>query len=223
MAWYPGCVKKEVKRHRTAMARYDIIVLHIAVSEADSLYGFFNTPGNPTSHFYVRYDGTVEQYVDTKFRAPAQLDGNDRCIGIETEGLGTGTWTAPQVATLAKLCHWLYETHGIPLQDAETSRQSARGIAPHRYGINPYRVADGELWSSSNGKTCPTNQRIAQIPEIIQRAKAMEKVLVWRVYDADGTQLMWTTGKEKAFARLREVVEGPEAKATISRHWESQP
>src|SRR6266508_4205161 len=95
MAWLDGAIRKEVTRHRTLMARYDAVVNHIAVSDGASLFNYFNTPGNPTSHFYIRKAGSLgpnagmadyEQYVDTDFRAPAQLEGNHRCISIETQG-----------------------------------------------------------------------------------------------------------------------------------------
>ena len=34
MAWFPGCIRKEVTRHRTPMARYRGICNHVAATEA---------------------------------------------------------------------------------------------------------------------------------------------------------------------------------------------
>jgi hypothetical protein len=174
MAWFPGAIRKEVTRHRTPMSRYRGHCLHIAVSEGASLFNYFNTPGNPTSHFYVRYSGVVEQYVDTRFIAPAQLEGNPTMIGTETQGgttnLNTVGWTAAQLETIARLNAWLHETHGIPLVKMPDSLPSSTGIGYHRLGINPWRVDGGELWSKSNAKECPGDLRITQVPGTITRA-----------------------------------------------------
>src|SRR6266545_1469160 len=177
VAWFPGAIRKEVTRHRTPISRYRGHCLHIAVSEADSLFGFFNTPGNPTSHFYVRYTGVVEQYVDTRFVAPAQLEGNPTMIGTESQGgttdLDSTGWTAAQRETIARINAWLFETHGIPLAPMRDSLPSSGGIGYHRLGIDPWRVDGGELWSKSYGKLCPGAARIAQVPGTITRAKQL--------------------------------------------------
>lgn len=175
MAWFPGAIVKEVTRHRTPMADHRGVCLHIAVSEGASLFNYFNQPGNPTSHFYVRYDGDVEQYVDTQWRAPAQLEGNPTMIGIETMGgkQPGQRWTAEQVETLAQLSAWCHRVHGVPLIPMTSSRAIATGIGYHRLGVDPYRVNGGELWSTKYGKTCPEDQRIDQIPGIITRARAI--------------------------------------------------
>jgi hypothetical protein len=175
VARFPGAIFKEVTRHRTLMSRHRGICKHIAVSEAASLFNYFNQPGNPTSHFYVRYDGDVEQYVDTRYRAPANLEGNPSLISIETQGgVQSGQiWTPAQLETLAQIDAWTHAVHGVPLQLMPNSRPEHEGICFHRQGVDPYRVSGGELWSSAYGKTCPEPQRIAQIPHIITRATAI--------------------------------------------------
>jgi hypothetical protein len=175
VAWFPGAIRKEITRHRTPRTRDRGICNHIAVSEAASLFNYFNQPGNPTSHFYVRYDGDVEQYVDTQFRAPANLKGNPTMISIETQGgkIAGQKWTAAQLETLAQIAAWCHQVHGIPLQAMPNSRPESIGIGYHRLGIDPWRVPDGELWSMSYGKTCPEEQRIAQQPYIITRARVI--------------------------------------------------
>lgn len=179
MAWFPGAIRKEVTRHRTSLVlvngRYRAVVFHIAVSDSASLFNYFNQPGNPTSHFYVRKTGVVEQYVDTQFRAPAQLEGNPTCISIETEG-GTeagcsGTWTAEQVNALTDLTVWLNQVGGLPLVAMPNSLPASVGVGYHRLGINPWRVSGGETWSDATGKECPCDHRIAQIPGILAAAQ----------------------------------------------------
>ena len=54
---------------------------------------------------------------------------------------------------------------------AQDSRPGTRGVGYHRLGCDPYRVTGGELWSSSYGKVCPGDARIAQLPGLIDRAR----------------------------------------------------
>jgi hypothetical protein len=177
MAWYPGAIRKPVTRHRMPMARHRGVCNHVAVSEAASLFNYFKQPGNPTSHFYVRRDGKVEQYVDTRFRAPANLEGNPSLISIETQGgvrdVDTEPWTDAQLETMARIWAWAHKEHGIPLQAMPDSRPTSTGIGYHRQGVEPWRVDDGELWSSAYGKVCPGAKKISQIPSTIRRAQVV--------------------------------------------------
>lgn len=176
MSWYPGAIRKEVPRFKTRMAVYNRMNLHIAVSEAASLHGYFNRPGNPCSHFYVRRDGNVEQYVDTTYRAAADLDGNDATISVETQGMGDGEWTSRQVAALAALFAWARQTHGLPDKTATDSLpgQSSRGLSWHRLGIDPWRRPGGIRYSTARGKVCPGDARTAQIPTILTLSRGQQ-------------------------------------------------
>ena len=181
MAWYPEAIRKEIIRHRTAIVGPRRYMLHTAVSAASSLFNYFNQSGNPTSHFYVRADGIVEQYVSTAYRAPAQLEGNRDSIGVETQDLGgpfpswsgsnVPAWTDAQVKSLARIGAWLHATHGIKLQLCPNSRPGSEGFAYHRQGIDPWRVSGGELWSTTRGKVCPGDRRVKQVPDVLARAK----------------------------------------------------
>jgi hypothetical protein len=186
MAWLAGAIRKEITRHRTPMARYDGTCYHIAVSNGASLHGYFDQPGNPTSHFYVRKAGPqgpgagmadFEQYVDTKYRAPANLEGNHRLISAESQG-GVGSdlqagWTVAQINRLAWIAAQCHKLHGIPLQLMHNSLPTTRGLGYHRLGIDPYRVPGGERWSKSYGKECPGSARIAQMDTIATRARIL--------------------------------------------------
>lgn len=190
MARYPGAIYKPITagKGRRRLTVYNRVNLHVAVSEAPSLHSYFNQTGIPDSHFYVRRDGTIEQYVDTAMRAFADLDGNDATISIETQGGGRGAWTAAQLEALAKLFAWAHRTHGIPLKLASTSfpgSSSSRGMSWHRIGIDgnfpslPSILAGrlqrggGMHYSRSAGKECPGPDRIPQIPGILARAKQL--------------------------------------------------
>lgn len=179
MAWYPGAVKKEITKHRTPLTVYNRVNLHVAVSEAESLFGFFSNPKTfVVSHFYVRKNGVVEQYVDTKYRAVADLQGNDATISIETQGGVNNAqgepWTEEQVKSLAAIYKWARETHGIKNARAVDSRpgDSSKGLSYHRLGVDPWRVSGGMKYSNSRGKICPGDAKIAQIPRIFDLSQA---------------------------------------------------
>jgi hypothetical protein len=150
------------------------VVLHVAASEATSLFGFFNNNPNANSHFYVNKAGVIEQMVDTDLQSWASMAANRTTISVETQGGVTNPdgepWTAAQVAALARICAWAHATEGVPLAVMPNSLPTSRGIGYHRLGIDPWRIAGGETWSGSRGKLCPGAAKIAQIPQIIAAA-----------------------------------------------------
>lgn len=162
-----------------ALIAHNRMNLHVAVSEAASLRGVFNRLGQPSSHFYVRKDGSVEQYVDTDQRAEADYEGNDATVSVETQGgvnnAQAEPWTDAQVEALARLFAWVVTTHGVPARLATDSRigDTSKGLSWHRLGIDPWRVAGGMRYSTSRGKVCPGDAKIAQIPAVLARALAL--------------------------------------------------
>jgi hypothetical protein len=169
----------------TNMSRYDIVCIHTIVGYAPA----------HAAHFSTKWDGTIYQSRDTKYRSAANLNGNYRTIAIENEDHGSafGSWnvndghavpgfTSQQKEAIARILVWCYETHGIPLTMAPDSKPGSRGVAYHRQGIDGNftgygyggRVAGGELWSNATGKVCPGDNRIWQlINEILPRARQL--------------------------------------------------
>ena len=191
MAIYPGSTKKLIDTKYLSgapMAVYNRVNLHVAVSESSSLFGQFNKSGQASSHFYVRRDGSSEQYVDTALQAEADLDGNDATISIETQGgvndADNEPWTDAQLTALGAIFKWAMQTHGIRNQLASSSQtnDSSKGLSWHRLGIdgnfpalpNPCagrgQRGGGMKYSSSGGKLCPGCGKINQIPEVLARA-----------------------------------------------------
>lgn len=168
MAWYPKAIKKPITKHNTPMSRYRGIAHHVAAGESSSLYGYFMQVDD-CSHFYVRRTGVVEQYVDTRFCAPAQMQGNSSIISIETQGGASDAtanaepWTAEAVHALIELDAWIAKTHNIPLRMMQDSKSSSSGFGYHRLGIEPWRIDGAELWSRHAGKICPGNKKIDQV------------------------------------------------------------
>lgn len=191
MARYPGATWRPIdtkylpNRH---MAAYNRVNLHVAVSEASSIHSVFNRLGAASSHFYVRKNGTVEQYIDTAYQAEADLEGNDATISIETQGgvhdPDNEPWTNEQIEALAQIYAWAVKTHGIPLQVASTSKtdNTSRGLSWHRLGIDGNFPAlpdpgagrlqrgGGMHYSKSFGKLCPGRGKIRQVNGIYNRA-----------------------------------------------------
>lgn len=161
MAIYPAAIVKLLPENNTepAIAARKVIY-HSAVSGADSLSGWFGRDDVKTeSHFYVRHDGTVEQYIDTARQADAQFEGNVDGISIETEDGGkpdVNEWTPAQVLALVKLTVWLCQTHSIP---------AVRCPSPAGAGIG-YHSQFRPQWAN-DGRSCPGLARIPQVPGII--------------------------------------------------------
>ena len=162
--------------------------LHTAVTNAASLFPYFATQsGGVHSHFYVRQDGTIEQYRDTAYRAAADLKGNPDTISIETwdgypltftSAATVIEWNPAQVEAITRLLAWILDEHPtIPRRLATTSKadSTSHGIGWHRLGVPATYTqlalnrsqTGGMLWSRKVGKTCPGDKRIAQIPGIL--------------------------------------------------------
>ncbi|WP_171468229.1 N-acetylmuramoyl-L-alanine amidase [Cellulosimicrobium sp. 72-3] len=176
-------------------ARTRAVVLHVDAGGADSLYGWFNNPAAlASSHFYVKYNGVVEQYLDTSVTAWTQRSGNASCIGIETQGKGDGTWTEAQLSALAPLLKWLCQYYSLPVSDMRNSLPNSTGIGLHRYGIDPWRVSGGEVWGA-NGKVCPGDGRVAQLPGLLQRVRNLPPPL--REWNPDEMPIIYRAGGER--------------------------
>lgn len=182
MARMPGAEWVGPHHDNGTMAKYDIVCLHTIVGTAPA----------HAAHFSTRGDGHIYQSRDTAFRSAANLDGNYRVIAIENadrdgafspwntnDGHAVPAFTAQQIEAIARICSWAYFTHGIPLVACPDSRPGSKGIAYHRQGISGNWagyyydgvVPGGEVWTASSGKVCPGDRRIAQVPQIIARAR----------------------------------------------------
>jgi hypothetical protein len=134
-----------------------VVVLHVAVSESASLYDYFNGPsGGVESHFYIRRDGTTEQYRDTSLQADANTDANGFAISIETQGLERGEWTAQQLAAIKALLLWCNDVHDIPLQVPTAWNGSGVG----------YHTLFPGAWDK-RGASCPGPDRKAQFVNVL--------------------------------------------------------
>jgi hypothetical protein len=169
----------------------DIVCLHTMVGTLAGTDRQFRAAGyaGTFSHFGIGGDGVALQWQDTRYRGAANYAGNHRIISVETADMGpefppwdtrvdaVPRWTEPQLDTLAALIAAMCTAHGIPCELIRDSRPGRRGIGYHRQGCDGNypdgRVPGGEVWSTARGKVCPGNARIAQIPVVISRARAL--------------------------------------------------
>lgn len=146
------------------------VVLHVAASSPLSLFGFFNGPSKGIeSHFYIRRDGTVEQYRGTGHEADAQFEGNSWTVGterfgfisVETAGFANGRWNKAQLAAIQDLLLWAHDAHGIPLRKVSLVQPptlAAGGVGFHTQFAR---------WSNVPGKTCPGPRRKVQFAKVL--------------------------------------------------------
>lgn len=190
--WMPGALRKPLERNFTNARRKvtDAIILHVAVSESASLQGWFNNPrAGASSHFYVRRDGTIEQYIPINKISWAGVRSDQRAISVETQGMGHGAWTPAQLDALEKIiryCRSMYPS--IPARIMASSKTSEKGIGWHRLGVPATSTqkllgrsqTGGELWSGAVGKICPGSERIRQIPALVQRIAGTSQPVTYK-------------------------------------------
>lgn len=158
------------------------VTIHIAVTRSADIYGPGKGPGGSYAHFYNPRTGAPRQHQTMDRRGAADLDGNSSTISVEHAGIVGDSMTDSQLTNIAKIFAWAHVHCGVPNRIATVGNLS--GLAWHRLGIdgnfgtyNPNdrktwcRDQTGAVWSSSAGKTCPTNAFINQIPTVYNRAQ----------------------------------------------------
>lgn len=164
MARYPNAVWKPLPENKSEpRLKATMVALHSAVTNGTSLFAYFAREDvKVESHFYIRKDGTVEQYIDTDRQADAQREGNDNCISVETWDGGhpdTTPWNTAQIASLVQLIVWCHKTHGIPIITA---------TGPNGKGVG-YHTQFRPDWAR-DGRTCPGVIRVPQVGYVIRKA-----------------------------------------------------
>lgn len=142
-------------------------ILHVDAANSGSLFSYFNGPsGGIESHFFVRKDGVVEQYRDTKYEADANYHANSfekngklyGYISIETQGLASGEWNDAQLREIKKLLLWLSKTHGFPLKKCASSTDPGVGWHVMWGAPGPWTPV---------AKVCPGPDRVKQFNNVL--------------------------------------------------------
>lgn len=164
--------------NRAARRKGRGLIGHVAVSNSINLRPGPLTTRSSDWHFYLPKVGVGIQQIDLDVQCWASSAGNATMPAFESQG-GMGTsaqlnaepWTDDQCEAAAQILAHLNRTEGAPLQVMPDSLPGSRGFGTHRLGISPWRVAGGESWSSVNGKECPGNAKVGQVPAIVARAQ----------------------------------------------------
>jgi hypothetical protein len=155
------------------------------------LFGFFSRSALE-SHFFVRKDGTIEQYIPLSHTADANYRANGHAVSVETEDDGNPdrtAWTPAQLDSMAEIARFLNEHYELPLRRTKNTLDS--GIGGHTSHGSPSR------WTPSV-KSCPGVKRKTQIDEVVRLAKGgdpkkplkLECVLFRGIDDAENVKLL---------------------------------
>lgn len=191
MAWYPGAEHRPLgTQTEPRMTAHNILCFHTMVGSLAGTDNMFDDDGyyGTESHFGVggssdgNRDGHVIQWQDTAYGADANLEGKGEVISIETSDGGDPSrpWSPKQLDELVELGIWVCQEYDIPPVLIPDTKPGRRGIGYHRQGCDhsssyrprgwPYdawRVSGGRRWSRALGKTCPGDERIRQLVDIV--------------------------------------------------------
>jgi LysM repeat protein len=138
------------------------VVVHIMAGTLAGTDAWFRNPAaQASSHFGTGKTGALCQWVDTADRAWAQASGNKAWLSVENEGKGGDTLTSAQLDRNAQVLAWAHTRYGVPLQVANSP--TGRGLGYHAMG--------GTAWGGHS--SCPGSKIVAQLSEIVKRAKAI--------------------------------------------------
>jgi hypothetical protein len=123
------------------------------------------------STFILDFDGRMAQVCYFDQRADCNYRANAFAFSVETQDEGSATlattpWSPAQVDQLAGLAAFAHLRDGVPLE--LPPRWDSGGIGYHR--LHPE-------WSVYQGKSCPGDTRVAQMPEILASAA---QIVAWR-------------------------------------------
>lgn len=210
MARCPFAVWKPLPENNT-QGRIEprIAILHSA-GGGGSLWRFFFGSSPLESNFWIDWDGTIEQYMDTEVRADANLNANQFAVSIETASSSGATepWTAAQVASIIRLVDWLCTVH------PNIKRQLCDG--PYGSGIGWHIMFGTPGPWTPVAKACPGPARIIQTKNIIIPA-----VINRRVPSSGGFLMALNDAQQNEVLQLlRRIDQNTEADLIVDRKQE---
>lgn len=145
--------------HGGPVNAHDGVVMHVTTNWADP-GPFFSKPINQaSSHFWIRKDGEIVQFLPIEVASWAQSAGNYSYVSVETDGTVDVALSVAQVASFAKLYAWIEQGEGFGFKLAEVPGQP--GLGWHGMG--------GAAWGGHTG--CPGDLRKAQRSAILAIAQ----------------------------------------------------
>ncbi|MET9253741.1 peptidoglycan-binding protein [Streptomyces sp. NPDC003717] len=160
----PGATWRPIPVNFTNNGQAEVrgVVVHIMAGSLSGTESWFRNPkAEASSHFGTGKAGALYQWVDTTDRAWAQAAGNPSWLSVENEGEGGDTLTDAQLDRNAQVLAWAHKTYDVPLRVATSTGD--HGLAYHGLG--------GSAWGGHT--SCPGSRIVAQLPEIVRRAKKL--------------------------------------------------
>ncbi|MFF3497371.1 N-acetylmuramoyl-L-alanine amidase [Streptomyces sp. NPDC002795] len=164
MAWFSSATRRPIPVNYTKGGQSSVrgVVVHIMAGTLAGTDSWFrNSRAQASSHFGTGKTGALYQWVDTADRAWAQAGGNTSWLSVENEGQGGDSLTEAQLNVNAEVLAWAHKVYDVPLQVA--SSPSGKGLGYHAMG--------GSSWGGHT--SCPGPKIVAQLPEIVARAKRL--------------------------------------------------
>ena len=222
----PGWEKRSKQTPTTVAA-------HTAVDSktAHTLWGHVSLRGTAKYHFFVRKfpdpnGNMVEQYLPTNVRGAGmrKLDGKNILVETDDDGDPEGIpWNQLQLDALIDLFAWCADAHQIPRRLVTPNTHyslsnwrrwvvGAEGFCfhsqPAREPSGRHRMIRGRMnyWTSSQGKTCPGDTRVAQFYDTVLPALlggAVSKPPAVLVY---GKSTLGLGDKGPAVAQLQSIL-----------------
>lgn len=145
--------------HGGPVTAHDGVVEHVTTNWADPGPFFARPVNQASSHFWIRKDGELVQYLPLEVASWAQSAGNYSYVSVETDGTVDVALSDMQVAMFARLYKWVEGIEGFGFALAEAPGQ--KGLGWHGMG--------GAAWGGHTG--CPGDLRKAQRPRILALAQ----------------------------------------------------
>jgi hypothetical protein len=158
--WYPKAIAKPIpSSSKDGPIVPRLAILHVRDGLGPSLSDQFTEAEKAggsgiEAHFYIRLDGTIEQYRSIFVECDANYLANSFAVSIETEGKATGTWSAPQLASIRVLLLWIHEA-APTVTLARAEKWDGSGVGYHIQFGTPGK------WTPI-AKSCPGLERIKQ-------------------------------------------------------------
>jgi hypothetical protein len=158
--WYPKAIAKPIpSSSKDGPIVPRLAILHVRDGLGPSLFDQFAAAEKAggsgiEAHFYIRLDGTIEQYRSIFVECDANYLANPFAVSIETEGKAAGEWTTDQLISIRVLLLWIHdEAPTVTLTRAQ--KWDGSGVGYHIQFGTPGK------WTN-RAKSCPGPDRIEQ-------------------------------------------------------------
>jgi len=133
------------------------------LGELENMNASFDNRHNSV-HFAIAKSGEIWQFVDTAQSARALGGGyrDTKWISVENLALPGDVLTSGQIDSLARLCRWLAETHGLELREVDVHKSVIDFDNGKELGLGGH-----SMYRDPNRVNCPGPAILAQRKDIL--------------------------------------------------------